>query len=421
MPPEIGSLTNLHAFYFDGNQLASLPPEFSSLTGLAYLSLAGNQFSTFPAEIVNFPDLIGLNLSGNQLTSLPPEIGNLSGLYYLYLSDNQLIDLPPEIGNLTFLFGLTLANNQLTQLPREITNLEFHQWEYFPPTYLFDLSYNRLSLSDPALIHYAHRYDPDWADTQTISPTNVQLHSAAPGSLTLSWTPIRYASGPGYYELSLAEDPAGPYTVVATTPDKTSIGFTAFRLPTRPATYLRLRTFSAAHDDQLQDLWSEYSETLAILTSSVSPSEAASLSYTDDQDQITQVEVPAGAVSTPGTLYFSSPVPIRLERNFTFNGLAFKLGLYQNGAYTEARQLSAPLTLTLTYQEGSLTPEHLRLVYWDPVTRGWLDAVQTCSLPGTVEHRTEAHQLVVPVCQLGTYALVAAQPIQYLPAIRQSR
>jgi hypothetical protein len=382
---------------------------------LSFLELSNNQLTKLPAEFGNLTSLGTLYLSHNHFSKVPNGIMELHNLRWLYLSYNQLTSLPPEIGWLFNLRRLFLVNNQLTSLPIQFSNLSL-----FDDNSL-DLSYNRLSLSDPALIHYAHRYDPDWADTQTISPTNVQLHSAAPGSLTLSWTPIRYASGPGYYELSLAEDPAGPYTVVATTPDKTSIGFTAFRLPTRPATYLRLRTFSAAHDDQLQDLWSEYSETLAILTSSVSPSEAASLSYTDDQDQITQVEVPAGAVSTPGTLYFSSPVPIRLERNFTFNGLAFKLGLYQNGAYTEARQLSAPLTLTLTYQEGSLTPEHLRLVYWDPVTRGWLDAVQTCSLPGTVEHRTEAHQLVVPVCQLGTYALVAAQPIQYLPAIRQSR
>ena len=83
------------------------------------------------------------------------------------------------------------------------------------------LGYNKLTGSDPAVVTFLDDKDPDWAETQTVPPTDVQGASQSSYSAQLSWTPIAYTEDRGYYEVSYGTAPGGPYnTTFGTTMDK---------------------------------------------------------------------------------------------------------------------------------------------------------------------------------------------------------
>ena len=177
--------------------------------------------------------------------SLPPEIGNLQYLTRLDLGYNDLIgSIPPELGNLTSLKILVLHNNTLSgDIPTEfgkLVNLEYLR-----------LGYNLLFASDPALLAFLNAKEPGWDTTQTIAPTNLHVEGN-----TLSWTPILYTYGFGYYEISYASALNGPYQFLAYTVNKSAQTYQINSLP-GGSYFFRLRTYSGGNS------WSDYSLPLA--------------------------------------------------------------------------------------------------------------------------------------------------------------
>ena len=63
--------------------------------------------------------------------------------------------------------------------------------------------------------------DPDWAATQTIAPTDVTATSLDNAVILISWLPITYTGGGGYYSVWRSETAGGPYTPAGQTADKT--------------------------------------------------------------------------------------------------------------------------------------------------------------------------------------------------------
>jgi hypothetical protein len=119
-----------------------------------------------------------------------------------------------------------------------------------------NLGYNLLTASNPAVAAFLNAVDYDWAATQTVPPAHLQALQNG-GSIELSWTPIAYTGDGGYYEISYATAPGGPYTVYGVTGDKFAGSFTLSGLPAG-VYYLRLRAYTPAHGAQQNDLWSEY-------------------------------------------------------------------------------------------------------------------------------------------------------------------
>ncbi len=107
-----------------------------------------------------------------------------------------------------------------------------------------------------------------WYGSAAGLPTNPSW-MAETGYLSMHWTPILYTADGGYYEISYATSLAGPYTVYGVTADKLVDTAILTGLPP-DVFYLRLRTFTPAHGDQQNDLWSEYSTLLAYSTLSIS-------------------------------------------------------------------------------------------------------------------------------------------------------
>jgi hypothetical protein len=72
--------------------------------------------------------------------------------------------------------------------------------------------------------------------------------------------PIAYTDDAGHYEISYASSPDGPFTVHGHTEDKRSRKYLMSDLAAPLTRYsIRLRTYTPAHGEQQNDLWSDYS------------------------------------------------------------------------------------------------------------------------------------------------------------------
>jgi Leucine-rich repeat (LRR) protein len=257
IPPELGNLANLRELYLFSNQLSgSIPPQLGNLTSLQQLYLNGNQLSeSIPPELGNLANLQGLNLGFNQLSgSIPPELGNLASLQVLSLSSNRLSgSIPPQLGNLASLRELYLHSSQLSGgIPSQLCNP-------VNLTYL-DLGYNKL-ISGPACIDSK---DPDWAQTQTVPPINLQATPQSGSSVQLTWTPSLYTGDGGFYEVWYATSAGGSYVLHGTTSNKSATGYLAGNLTPGITYYFRVRTYTPAHNwspaYQQNTLWSDYTQ-----------------------------------------------------------------------------------------------------------------------------------------------------------------
>ncbi|MBN1661900.1 MAG: VCBS repeat-containing protein [Anaerolineae bacterium] len=268
LPPEMADLDALQTLSLVQNQIGgTIPPELGTLSHLTVLYLADNEFvGPIPPALGNLESLTSLHLEMNQLTgTIPLELGNLANLQYLALNENRLSGaLPAELGNLANLSQLLIDDNALTgDIPPSFTNLT----NLVTSISQTDFGYNGLTASDPALVAFLNVKDPDWANTQTIPPTNVEATSVSETSIDLAWTPITYTADAGFYEVSYATAAGGPYTVHGTTVDKTAAGHVLDGLAPGTTYYLVARTHTPAHGDQQNDLWSEYTHEISATTS----------------------------------------------------------------------------------------------------------------------------------------------------------
>jgi hypothetical protein len=276
IPPELGQLTNLGTLWLNGNQLSGpIPPELGQLANLQALFLNGNQLSgPIPPELGQLANLQALFLNGNQLSGpIPPVLGQLTNLGTLYLNHNQLSGpIPAELGNLARLRALFLGSNQLRGLiPPQLANLSGlgapTQGGYRPPG--LSLSYNALMATDPALLTFLGQKQSEWDMSQTVTPTSLQASILVSDTIEVTWTPIRYTGDDGYYEISYATDLAGSFTVHGVTLDKTSSQYTLTELAPDTRYFVRVRTYTPAHENNQNELWSDYSSVAFVATHAV--------------------------------------------------------------------------------------------------------------------------------------------------------
>ncbi len=298
IPRELGKLVNLDRLLLYSNQLSGpIPAELGSMSGLIFLKLQNNQLSgSIPPSLGQLTNLCDLDLSSNQLTgTIPHELGNLKRIGwcshapalhdirnilsptvpllpdasrppqpntgYLNLAGNHLSGpVPVGLGQLTDASGVNIGCNMLSgDLPYAVSRV-IH-WG--------SLDFNALTGYDPVV--YPHWY---WYLTQTVAPANLTVAGSSNGApIVLNWTPIAYTEHTGYYEISYAVAPGGPFTVYGQTADKTVSSATVTLPPHATPYYFRLRTVTEPHGGspnygdcyapQPNTVISEYSEVVA--------------------------------------------------------------------------------------------------------------------------------------------------------------
>lgn len=324
IPPELGNLSQLQILWLHENQLSgAIPPELGNLQNLVRLELDLNQLSgEIPATLAQLQQLTILAMGNNQLSGpIPPTLGNLVQLRTLWLNDNQLDGplpatlgqmpqltelslqrnrltgtLPPPLGTLTNLARLQLSGNRLSgSLPAELGNLvnllelnvaanDLHG--ALPPALAqlhrlvtLNLAYNQLTAADETLLAFLDAKAPAWRTTQTLPPTALQALPERSDAIALSWTPIAYDGDGGAYQVEVATQAAGPYTVHGRTVDKRTPGYTVDGLAANTTYYFRVRTYTPAGAGQPNEQWSDES---SVVTATTTGESAAGDGYESD-------------------------------------------------------------------------------------------------------------------------------------------
>lgn len=306
------------------------------------LNLPQNHLSgLLPAALGNLPELLVLNLSNNSLRGdLPVELGNLGKVETLDLYGNQLGGaLPVTLGNLARLKTLRLYHNQLRgPIPSQLTQLT--------SLLTLDLGYNTLRADDPALLNFLTTQQPDWAATQTVAPSNLRATVSAATSVTVSWQPISYTADGGYYEVFMAPQAAGPYTRVGVTADKHATGLTVTNLPPGATRYFLVRTFTAKHGLQQNDLLSDSTDPVAVTLTGNQPPMATNDRYTIPQAGALTVDAAHGLLANDRDPD-GNPLQIGSISSVTPGR---QLALNPDGSFTYAPAPGFVGTETFTYQ-----------------------------------------------------------------------
>ena len=205
-----------------------------------------NLAGPLPAELGNLNSVQWLALGDNHLTgSIPTTFGNMASLRWLILEWNELTgSIPSELGNLANLEWLILGSNLLTgEIPNSIADLENLEEDWG-----LDLAFNGLWSTDPDVIVFLAHKQPGWRETQTVAPLGVSAVLPGGGEVYVSWTPILFADGDGYYEVGYSSTPGGPYTFdpVNRTSHKWESSITISGLNTANPVYVVVRTVSEA-------------------------------------------------------------------------------------------------------------------------------------------------------------------------------
>lgn len=214
--------------------------EFAALVAL-YNSTGGPNWQYNNSWLKDTGGWYGVTVSGGHVTQLS-------------LPNNLLIgSIPPEIGNLTYLQTLNLRGNGLVgAIPASLANLT--QLQTMANT---SLSYNSLWNADSALGSFLGTKFPAWDNTQTIAPTNVTAQGS--GTVTVSWTPIKYSGDSGYYEVGVSSAAGGPYVFMSTrrTTNKLASSLPVYGLSSDSPHFFAVRTTTMPNGYNMQTLTSD--------------------------------------------------------------------------------------------------------------------------------------------------------------------
>jgi hypothetical protein len=153
-------------------------------------------------------------------------------------------------------------------------------------------------------------------------------------------------------------------------------------------------------------------------TSVVKPELSAHLPFTDTQNLVSELEVPAGAITRTTTLSIT-PTLATSNGGVAFAGHAFSLSATYNGAEVPEFATTKPMTVTIRYSDEDISvvsdESGLLLKVW--TAKGWQAAGQTCAAP-VPERRTPAlNQVTAEICRGGTFALFGPTHQLYLPVV----
>lgn len=215
--PDLSGLSRLEAIDLSDNALSGEITASIFPAGLLTLSLAHNQLLGQIGEFAEVPELLYLNLSYNRIRGAISDFATVGGLQYLFVEGNAIDGEIP----------LSIANTGILNL---------------------GLGYNKLSVSDGRVMDFVLSIDHNWENTQTVPPGNINAEfSGEPGTVYVSWTPIRYTGDGGHYKILRATESGGAYFQIGQTANKHAGDIEISGLVPGPA-HISVAAFTPAHE-----------------------------------------------------------------------------------------------------------------------------------------------------------------------------
>ncbi|MDM8557950.1 choice-of-anchor D domain-containing protein [Candidatus Parabeggiatoa sp. HSG14] len=261
--PNLSAVNKLKKLHLKGNQLTENIPKLATLQQLEVLDLQNNQLTGFSGDLQfkKSNSLRQLNLSNNQLSGTLPDLSAFTLLEVLNLSANQLSDSIGDLSALSNLSTLRLDNNQLSgDIPASFNQLI--------NLIDLDLGYNKLTAQDVKVINFINSKDSDWANTQTIPPTEVKATALQATKVLLEWTPVLYTTDGGYYQVRYATNQEEFYMPAMTiTANKKASSFEVTGLLPNTIYHFVVETHTPAHKPNQQNaLVSNHSTKVSVTT-----------------------------------------------------------------------------------------------------------------------------------------------------------
>ncbi len=238
--PSLAGLSSLQFFQVENNLLTGSIPPLAGLSNLVFFQAENNQLSGGIPDLTGLTSLVRFGAANNQLTGPIPSLSGLTALGRFVVFKNQLTGSIPPLTGLNNLIQFEVAQNRMTGTLPAISTLpnlqqfvvsgnQFSGPVPAPPASLIangsDLRYNALvpngNASDTATWNAAQGSGNNWQATQTVAPANVAA-SALGTTVNVTWTPITYTGDSGGYEVLQSTTPGGPYTLAASTPNKSA-------------------------------------------------------------------------------------------------------------------------------------------------------------------------------------------------------
>jgi hypothetical protein len=232
------------------DQVAAVPPGECTILVELYNATGGaswNDSTGWPMATAAAPcDWHGVVCANGHVVELALAANRLTGV------------LPGALGGLAALADLDLAGNHLEgAVPPSVCTLT-------DSVTAADLGYNALFAPRSDTRVCLAQLDPDWAATQTTPPREVHPATFAAGAVQLNWMPIPYTTDGGFYEVSYATAPDGPFSVHGHSADKLANGYLVGGLLPGTTYYLRVQTVTPAHSGNPQELRSDYARTIVV-------------------------------------------------------------------------------------------------------------------------------------------------------------
>lgn len=147
----------------------------------------------------------------------------------------------------------------------------------------------------------------------------------------------------------------------------------------------------------------------------VQPEQGAAISFANQENLTTTIEIPPNAVNAPIQLVYTDLPDPGSGDTFQLVSRFFRLAAYQDGAPLAGYVFQTPIRMIIEYREadlGGVAEADLELRYYDAATGEWrTDGI-------IVEQRdVERNLIIVLIAHLTDFALAGNGSVIYLPSI----
>jgi hypothetical protein len=156
--------------------------------------------------------------------------------------------------------------------------------------------------------------------------------------------------------------------------------------------------------------------------------QAGLLRYEDDNAQLTEIYIPAGAVTRTTTISYTSrytsaqSLPAPLPEGIDHAGRGFGLNVYEQGIVQPGYRFMQPICVVLEYDASGLTNAENRPLHLYRFDGGWQrESFGTCSYQSQQAQSTDRTTTSEQINEAGAHVLVQGLPFErlYLPVITQ--
>jgi hypothetical protein len=142
------------------------------------------------------------------------------------------------------------------------------------------------------------------------------------------------------------------------------------------------------------------------VTATLTPGQATTLTYTDTQGLLTNLNFPTDAVDQPTTVVVTPTIASR-SLDFIFTGHAFDLAAYQNNQLIPSFKFKAPISVSIFYNDQDIrqVSNERQMALWQQSNGDWREAAESCQPAPASSYNIDQNEIETYICGTGLFGL----------------